>query len=93
MFGTPKIYGYTYKGVTYRGEWQREDEEVSKMWHTCTLPNGKEVDMDWSSYSSPTQSQFEMWIDLGMPKRVGSGPLTEKDLIEMNKKVDFSSRL
>jgi len=78
---------YTYKGIKYNSDLQREDEEVSKYYHTVTfeLPTGKSQEkmMDWSSYSTPTEEQFQAWVDLGMPKRSGIGPLNEKDLMKM----------
>lgn len=73
---------YSYKGLIYNSDLRREDDEVHKFYHTVTfdLPTLKEIHLDWSSYSVPTEEQFKLWVDLGCPKRISVGPLTPKDL-------------
>lgn len=58
-----------YKGFTYSQELDIEPEECTKIFHYVTTPDGHTHHMDWSSYSSPTQHDFELFIDLGLPDR------------------------
>lgn len=65
-----------------------EPEENIKIIHDVRTPDGKEVVMDWSPYSMPTQEEFALWVELGMPFRTdlrdAGGPLDGQDLIELN---------
>jgi hypothetical protein len=88
-------HGYTYKGVTYKPEFEMEDDNI-KIFHYChvnlqiplELLNGavqiglksKNVTMDWSPYSTPTKDEFNVWVDLDMPTRNGIGPLNSECL-------------
>lgn len=79
----PETYvedGFTYKGYVYGHDLDIEPEENCKIFHEIKTPEGKTITMDWSPYSTPTERQFKMWIDLGCPKRIGTGPLNEDDL-------------
>ena len=59
-----------YKGFTYSQELDIEPNEVAKIFHEVKTPDGRVLSMDWSSYSTPTQNDFELWIDLGLPDRM-----------------------
>ena len=75
-----------YKGWTYAKDVE-EYEDNRKIFHSATK-DGKEVSMDWSPYSTPTEKEFKLWIDLGMPTRkdVNSiGPLDNDDLMALAK--------
>ena len=75
-----------YKGWTYSKDVE-EYEDNRKISHSATK-DGKEVSMDWSPYSTPTEKEFKLWIDLGMPTRkdVNSiGPLDNDDLMALAK--------
>ena len=75
-----------YKGWKYSAE-DEDYDDVIKISHSATK-DGKEVSMDWSPYSRPTEKEFKLWIDLGMPTRkdVGSiGPLDNDDLMTLAK--------
>ena len=75
-----------YKGWKYSYDVEEYDDN-RKIFHTVTK-DGKEVSMDWSPYSKPTDEEFKLWIDLGMPTRedVGSvGPLDKDDLMTLAK--------
>ena len=75
-----------YKGWTYTKDVE-EYEDNRKIFHSATK-DGKEVSMDWSPYSTPTEKEFKLWIDLGMPTRkdVNSiGPLDNDDLMTLAK--------
>ena len=75
-----------YKGWKYSAE-DEDYDDVIKISHSATK-DGKEVSMDWSPYSRPTDDEFKLWIDLGMPTRkdVGSiGPLDKDDLMTLAK--------
>jgi len=58
-----------YKGFTYSQELDIEPEECTKIFHYVTTPDGHTRNMDWSSYSTPTQHDFELFVDLGLPDR------------------------
>ena len=83
MMRPPKM---SYKGWTYSAE-DEDYDDVIKISHSATK-DGKEVSMDWSPYSRPTEKEFKLWIDLGMPTRkdVNSiGPLDNDDLMTLAK--------
>lgn len=79
MFGNEKLDGFTYKGVTYSFMLDHEDDNVKTL-HAAILADGTDIQFDWSPYSNPTQQQFERWVDLGCPERLGTGPINEQDL-------------
>jgi hypothetical protein len=58
-----------YKGFTYSQELDYEPDNV-KIFHEVKTPEGKIIHMDWSSYSTPTQNDFELYVDLGLPDRM-----------------------
>lgn len=74
--------GYSYKGFVYNVDREYEEDNI-KLFHSVTteLPSRVNINLDWSPYSTPTVKDFELWIDLNMPKRVNSGPLTHQDLM------------
>ena len=75
-----------YKGWTY-SSYEEDYDDVVKLSHVATK-DGKEVSMDWSPYSTPTDEEFKLWVDLGMPTRkdVDSiGPLDKDDLLSLAK--------
>ena len=75
-----------YKGWKYDSEVEEYDDN-RKLFHYA-VKDGKQVDMDWSPYNKPTDDEFKLWIDLGMPTRkdVGSiGPLDKDDLMTLAK--------
>jgi len=52
--------------------------------------------MDWSPYSTPTEEEFKLWVDLGMPTRkdVNSiGPLDKDDLLKLAKTKQGTHKL
>jgi len=84
-----------YKGFTYSQELDIEPEECVKIFHEVKTPDGRVVHMDWSSYSTPTQNDFELYIDLGLPdrmhpslgKRQVYAPLSRNDLFKIRADV------
>jgi len=75
-----------YKGWKYNQDVE-EYEDNRKIFHSATK-DGKEVSMDWSPYSTPTDEEFKLWVDLGMPTRKavdGIGPLDKDDLLALAK--------
>jgi hypothetical protein len=73
-------------GWTYEQEIEQYDD-VSKIFHYA-VKDGKKVDMDWSPYTTPSDKEFKLWVDLGMPTRKavkGIGPLDKNDLITIAK--------
>jgi hypothetical protein len=58
-----------YKGYTYFQELDYEPDNI-KIFHEVKTPDGRVLSMDWSSYSTPTQNDFELYIDLGLPDRM-----------------------
>lgn len=89
-----------YKGFTYSQEKDYEPDNV-KIFHTVTTPEGKQIPMDWSPYSTPSKNDFELYVDLGCPDRMHPSldysnrrvfaPLNTQDLIKI--KVDIMSLL
>jgi hypothetical protein len=59
-----------YKGFIYSQELDIEPNEVAKIFHNIRTPEGRTIYMDWSSYSTPSQNDFELYIDLGLPDRM-----------------------
>jgi len=81
--------GHTYKGVTYT-PWKEYEDDNIKIFHdveTQTHADGIDY-MDWSPYSIPSVAMFQLWVDLGFPKRVGTGPLNEDDLLKLKKEKE-----
>jgi len=75
-----------YKGWKY-SSYEEDYDDVVKLSHVATK-DGKEVSMDWSPYSRPSEEDFALWVDLGMPDRKavnGIGPLDIDDLIQLAK--------
>jgi hypothetical protein len=75
-----------YKGWAYDADIIDYDDN-RKISHYATK-DGKEVSMDWSPYSTPSEEDFALWVDLGMPTRKavnGIGPLDIDDLIQLAK--------
>lgn len=89
---------YNYRGFKMIEEVDYEEDNI-KRFHFVTTPDGRKVIMDWSSYSTPTEKNFQLWVDLGMPnrdhpslgKRQYYCPLDENDLIKI--KTDTMSLL
>ena len=57
-----------------------DEGDVTKIYHYVITPEGKEMQVDWSSYKHMTPDDLKLWLKLGMPKRVGTGPLDSDDL-------------
>jgi hypothetical protein len=70
-----------YKYNPYREE--ESDGDNVKIFHYLKLPNGKEVDVDFTPYQEMTGKDISLWIKLGMPKRQGIGPLDSEELEQM----------
>ena len=73
-----------YKGFKYEPMEDVEPDNI-KIFHIVVTPEGKEIHMDWSPYSVPTIEDFQVWIDLGCPDRIGCGPLRREDLATLLK--------
>jgi hypothetical protein len=72
----------TYKGYQYTPE-KDQEEDVVKIFHTVKAPDGSSISIDWSPYEYISENDFKLWIDKGMPKRTGKGPLTHDDLAKI----------
>ena len=59
-----------------------DDDDVRKIFHYATTPDGDVVDIDFTPYSYMDHETFNAWIEQGMPGRKGLGPLHKKDLVE-----------
>jgi hypothetical protein len=84
--------GHTYRGYTYYPCVDTDGVEYKKIIHEVVTPEGKSVFMDWSAYSTPTEEQFALWIDLGLPRRFGLGPLDEDALKQIAQAVAAARR-
>ena len=82
---------FEYKGFTVTSEYEIEhDRDNAKIFYTCKDPQGNEISFDWTPYSYPTEQDFQTWVDLGRPGRVGCGPLRSETLIEIAKEQSAS---
>jgi len=84
MFGNKELDGFEYQGFVYSYDLEVSSDNC-KTDHFVTK-DGKRTEMDWSPYSNPSAEDFKLWIDLGMPRRVGIGPLNERDLANLKLK-------
>jgi hypothetical protein len=87
-----------FRGLTYQQE-ILDDEDTRKLIHYALKLNGGEPPVtlspgensfifDWSPYSVPDQEDWELWIKLGLPGRMGIGALSKADLILMRDHLD-----
>jgi hypothetical protein len=72
---------FFYKGYHCRIEHDYEEDNV-KAWHIVVGKDGKEITADITPYDSSTET-LRLWIDAGMPKRIGNRPLRRDDLEKM----------
>ena len=95
-------YNFEYKGYRYQPYEDVEPEENVKIIHfvaSTVEQDFKPVIFDWSPYSTPTEDDFRLWIDLGLPERITEGrtstfPLNRKDLNQiLNARYDKESEL
>lgn len=63
--------GYEYKGFRYDPVEDVEPEECVKIFHDVIRPDGTRTHIDWSPYSTPRELDFQRWVDIGCPDRVG----------------------
>lgn len=70
---------HEYRGYEYV-PWTDVEEDNIKHFHDVFAPDGQRISFDWSPYSMPSRADFQLWINLGCPDRIGSGPLTSEDL-------------
>jgi len=84
---------FTVDGYRYEPWEENEfDGDNSKIHHSVRTPDGKIVSVDWTPYEYLEPEDLKAWIDLGMPKRVGIGPLNKATLHDLeNRKVDETS--
>lgn len=83
-----------YKGWKYTYDVEEYDDN-RKIFHSA-IKDGKEVSMDWSPYSKPTDEEFKLWVDLGMPTREdvdSRGPLDKDDLLSLADKSGLKGLL
>jgi hypothetical protein len=73
--------GYEFKGVKYLPDYDYEEDNM-KIFHLVETDKGT-LPLDWSPYSIPTIEEFQTWVNLGMPRRIGTGPLTREDLLKI----------
>ena len=80
---------FLYKGYTYLNDCDQRDDGCDE--HGCLIiltvnahsvrtPDGTEIRMDWSQWRDVSERDFQMWVDLGCPGRVGYHTLCTKDL-------------
>jgi hypothetical protein len=73
----------TNKGeYKYSTELERDDD-VQKIWHTLTKPDGEVVVIDFTPYDTMTKQDVINYIKLGMPGRTGRGTLDSEQLEKM----------
>lgn len=67
-------------GFSYISEYDT-DEDVRKIFHFVKMPDGKMKPIPWSSYEHMDESDFKLWVYLGMPSPKNTN-FTKKTLIE-----------
>jgi hypothetical protein len=80
--------GFKIGNWEYRAEVE-DDDDVTKTFHYAIKPNGGEISIDFSPYSTMTKETFKLWVKAGMPTRkdLGKrGPLDNEDIIELSNK-------
>lgn len=55
-------------GYNYTCEYET-DVDVRKIMHYVITPTGKQLPINWSPYEHMSDSDFKLWIHLGMPPR------------------------
>jgi hypothetical protein len=66
--------GYTYKGYTYL-PWNDFDDDCAGIWHDFEGPEGT-IDCDFTPYETMTPQDIRLWIDLGLPGRIPTTPMS-----------------
>lgn len=82
--GLPAKVKEEYMGWTYHKD-EEDYDDVRKFLHSAKKGD-EEVSIDWSPYSTMTDEEFKLWLDLGMPTRKdvnGIGPLDIDDLKQL----------
>ena len=80
-------YTYTYKGFSLFQE-EEQDDDVCKIWHTVTLPDGCKLTLDHSPYEFISVEGFGLYVEFYLanghfPNRgtiKSRGPLYEEDV-------------
>lgn len=68
-------------GFSYTSEYDTDDD-VRKIFHYVKTPTGEQKVIPWSSYEHMDESDFKLWVYLGMPQPKKSSNFTKKRLIE-----------
>ena len=58
------------------------EDDCRKMDHYVFI-DGVRHEMDFSPYECPSEAIVAVWVALGCPRRVGIGPLSESDIIDL----------
>jgi hypothetical protein len=69
---------FSYKGYSCKIEHEYEEDNV-KAWHFVVGEDGFDHFADITPYDSSPET-LKLWIDAGMPPRVGRCPLHREDL-------------
>jgi hypothetical protein len=79
FIGLPNPDSFEIEGYKYEPETD-DQGDVKKIYHYVIAPGGSRLEVDWSPYKHMTPDDLKLWIKLGMPKRVGTGPLSSETL-------------
>jgi hypothetical protein len=77
---------YYINGFSYISEYDTE-EDVRKIFHFVKKPNGEISHIPWSPYETMDESDFKLWIHLGMPKPRKATNFRKETLLEMLNEV------
>lgn len=72
------MHDFEYRGHKVEVDYI-EDEDCKKSWITVLCPDERVRFCDVSPYGDTTE-EVKKWIELDYPERIGTGPLSMKDL-------------
>ena len=82
---------HVYAGYVYDPSVDYE-EDCSKIWHDVyRQADGTPIgSVDFTPYAYMSIEDFKIWVDLGMPGRVGFGPLNSESLTKLRETAVFT---
>jgi hypothetical protein len=80
---------YNYRGWSYQ-PWDDVDTDCIKIWHDFIHEDGRSANCDFNPYEKMSPEDIRFWIDLDMPDRITSSPLSASHLNTIWQKKNIS---